>query len=85
MATVLRRGLEHNTDVRTEVEQAVDRLMTDQQAPMPMWLDVDAVTTRYCAEQHLDVPTDPSKKMDIHMRAIEVWIEAVNSEPRRAP
>lgn len=85
MAAVLRRGLEHNTDVRTEVEQAVDRLMTDHQAPMPMWLDVDAVTTRYCAEQHLDVPTDPSIKMDVHMRAIEVWIEAVNSQPRRAP
>ncbi|MEO5954600.1 MAG: YkgJ family cysteine cluster protein [Nitrospiraceae bacterium] len=85
MAAVLRQRLGNNTGMRTEVEQAVDRLMTDHEASMPMWLDVDAVTTRYCAEQHLDVPTDPSIKMDVHMRAIEAWIEAVNFQPRRAP
>jgi Fe-S-cluster containining protein len=84
MAAVLRQGLGNNAGLRTEVEQAVDRLMTDQHAPMPVWLDVDTVTTQYCAEQHLDVPTDHSIKMDFHMRAIEAWIEAVNSQPRRA-
>lgn len=83
MAVALRRDLEHNTNIRAEVEQAIDRLMTDHQAPMPVWLDVDAVITQYCAEQRLDVPTDPSVKMDLHMRAIEGWIEVVNSQPRR--
>lgn len=84
MAFVLQRDFYPETDMRTEVEQAIDDLMTDGEHPMPPWLDIDAVITIYCAEQHLDIPTRPSLKMDLHIRAIQAWLDTKNSKTRRA-
>ncbi len=49
-------------------------------ARMKAWLDVDRMVERYCAGHGLDVPSDPEKILNLHVRAIDEWLQQFTGE-----
>jgi len=54
---------------------------TDEDIPVFMeWLDVERTVKRFCKEQKLVVPPEISKIVNLHIQAIDQWL---NSERRK--
>ncbi len=42
-------------------------------------LDVDAAVQQYCRERQLAMPEDPWLKMDVHLAAVNAWLDALEA------
>lgn len=45
------------------------------------WLDVDATVAAYCSARGLPVPTDVDQIIDLHIRAVGAWLDALEARP----
>lgn len=75
MAAVLRRHVKEE-GTRQEMEQAVEYMIATDDAQAPAWLDMDPVVQESCRAEGRPVPSNLSVKMDLHIRAIERWLES---------
>lgn len=46
----------------------------------PGWFDIDAVVAGYCARLGLPVPDDAGTLVDLHVRAVADWLEALGRD-----
>lgn len=59
---------------------------TDEPAPVPVthlspWQDIDASLAEYCAAKGITPPEDIDAAIDLHIRAMEEWLEALEGKP----
>lgn len=57
---------------------------TEEPAPAPhlsTWQDIDASLAEYCAAKGLIPPADIEAAVDLHIRAMEEWLEALEGKP----
>jgi Fe-S-cluster containining protein len=59
---------------------------TDEPALVPAthlspWQDIDASLAEYCATKGLTPPADIDAAIDLHIRAMEEWLEALEGKP----
>ena len=50
-------------------------------AQLSPWLDIDASLAEYCAARGLTPPADIDAAVDLHIRAMEEWLEALETGP----
>lgn len=50
-------------------------------AQLSPWLDIDASLAEYCAARGLAPPADIGAAIDLHIRAMEEWLEALETGP----
>jgi hypothetical protein len=43
------------------------------------WLDVDASVGAYCRERALAVPVDVDALVDVHLKALGAWLDALEA------
>lgn len=77
MASVLRAQTNHDMQLQQDVFDMVEGLAHGQEQGVPDWLDMDQVVDRYCVERGIQVPTDVTRKMNLHIQAIEEWLKAL--------
>ena len=51
-------------------ETVADTLIKD-------WLDLDKMVKRYCVQMNTEPPTSVEKAYQIHLRALEKWLDAI--------
>lgn len=49
--------------------------------PTKPWLDIDAMVDEYCAEHGMAVPTALEEKLNLHLAAIDEWVQHFTGEP----
>ncbi len=59
---------------------------TDEPAPVPAthlspWQDIDASLGEYCAAKGITPPADIDTAIDLHIRAMEEWLEDLEGKP----
>lgn len=66
-----------------EVREASNEAMTRSPGPEDeALLDVDAVVARHCAEREVTVPNDLEKRVELHLEALEMLLDRMESEPQ---
>src|SRR5207253_2475897 len=73
MVDVLSRLNEAEDHLRLERREAVNEMTPGALASS--FLDVDATVWRYCHDHALEPPADTAGLMDLHIRAIEEWLD----------
>lgn len=76
----LRAGSATGTETGPETGQI------EEPASMPAphlspWQDIDASLAEYCAVKGLSPPADIEAAIDLHIRAMEEWLEALEAKP----
>jgi hypothetical protein len=46
------------------------------------WFDVDATVATYCRERSLPVPTDIEALVDLHVKAVDAWLDTLAPPPQ---
>ena len=41
------------------------------------WLDVDQIVGHYCDKQRLEIPENPASKAELHIAAIDIWLDGL--------
>lgn len=77
MTAALMGAMRDDEELKYEVRGAVEQLVRGQDEDMPEWIDMDLVVARYCARQHVPIPTEVSAKMALHIQAIEEWVRSI--------
>jgi hypothetical protein len=80
MASVLERVAPEEHARSAERRADMDEL--DAGAGVSSLMDLDATVTTYCQERALPVPTDVDALVDLHVRAVGVWLDGLEA---RAP
>ena len=44
------------------------------------WFDVDATVAVYCREHALTVPTDVDALIELHLKAVGAWLDALEAQ-----
>lgn len=60
--------------VREEADAALERAPAPEEESL---LDVDAMVTRWCAARGAEPPVDVEEKTDVHLRAVEEYLEGL--------
>lgn len=76
MAIALQRNTRKNGLKRQQVRKAALPFVKVSD-DAPEWLDIDPVVSDYCEKNGLTPPKDPSEKMEIHIRAVEAWLQTL--------
>jgi Fe-S-cluster containining protein len=74
MATVLQRCIGAGKETRKEAQRTVDELTAGTKPDIPAWLDMDKVVREYCDAKGLTVPEDPAIRMELHIHALDEWL-----------
>lgn len=77
MTAALMGAMRDDEELKHEVRGAVEQLVQGQDGDMPEWIDMDLIVKRYCARQHVRIPTEVSAKMALHIQAIEEWVRTI--------
>jgi hypothetical protein len=67
-------------DRRTERRAEIDEL--DAGTLATGWFDVDAAVGAYCRERSLPVPTGVDALVDLHLKAMDAWLDALEAQLR---
>ncbi len=79
MVAILERvDADEGVDRRAERRAEVDEL--DAGTLASAWFDVDATVGAYCREHGLSVPYDVDALVDLHLRAIGAWLDALERQ-----
>ncbi len=62
---------------RAERRAEIDEL--DPGIMASAWLDVDATVGAYCRERDLAVPADVDALVDLHLKALAAWLDALEA------
>jgi hypothetical protein len=54
-------------------------------APISAWQDIDASLAEYCAARGLAVPAGIEASIDLHLRAIEEWLDEMEETNDELP
>jgi Fe-S-cluster containining protein len=65
-------------DRRAERRAEIDDL--DAGTLATAWFDMDATVSAYCRERSLTVPTDVDAIVDLHLRAMGAWLDALEAQ-----
>ncbi len=77
-------GLRAESHTRAETELETGPLDEPATAPAPYlspWQDIDASLAKYCAAKAITLPADIDAAIDLHIRAMEEWLEALEGKP----
>lgn len=78
MAAVMERfDLEEGVERRAECRAEINEL--DAGTPATAWFDVDATVGTYCRERALSVPTDVDALVNMHLKAVGAWLDALEA------
>ena len=78
MVAVLERfDPEEGVDRRTERRAEIDEL--DPGILATAWFDIDATVGAYCRERALPIPTDIDALVDLHLKAVGTWLDALEA------
>jgi Fe-S-cluster containining protein len=81
MAAVLERfDPTEDVDRRTERRAEIDEL--DAGTLATAWFDVDATVGAYCRERSLPIPTEVDALVDLHLKAMDTWLDALEAQLR---
>jgi uncharacterized protein len=81
MVAVLERfDPSEDIDRRTERRAEIDEL--DAGTLATAWFDVDATVSAYCRERSLPVPTEVDALVDLHLKAMDTWLDALEAQVR---
>ena len=75
MVQTVRKTIKRDAPSRDAVVRKLTTPPGGADERIPEWLDMDSAVSAYCEEVGLEKPTDVSGKMQMHLRAIEVWLE----------
>jgi hypothetical protein len=67
-------------DRRSERRAEIDEL--DAGTLATSWFDLDATVAAYCWERGLAVPTEIDALVDLHLKALGVWLDALEAQLR---
>jgi Fe-S-cluster containining protein len=67
-------------DRRSERRAEIDEL--DAGTLASAWLDVDATVGAYCRERSLPVPAEVDALVDLHLKAMDTWLDALEAQLR---
>ncbi len=70
----------------TETETVPETVPEDKIASTPaphlsIWQDIDASLAEYCAAKGITPPANIDAAIDLHIRAMEEWLEALEAKP----
>jgi Fe-S-cluster containining protein len=66
-----------DTDRRTERRAEIDEL--DAGSLATSWFDIDATVGAHCRERGLPVPTEVDALVDLHLAAVNAWLDALQA------
>jgi Fe-S-cluster containining protein len=75
VAVMERLDPEEDLERRAERRAEIDELEAGTLATA--WFDVDAAVTTYCRERSLPVPTRIEALVDLHLRAVNAWLDTL--------
>jgi len=78
VAVMERFDPEEGVQRRAERRAEIDEL--DAGTLATGWFDVDATVGAYCRERALPIPTDVDALVDLHLKAVAVWLEALEAQ-----
>ena len=67
-------GVERRAERRAEIDEL------DAGTLATAWFDVDATVGTYCRERALVVPTDVDALVDLHLKAVGAWLDALEAQ-----
>jgi Fe-S-cluster containining protein len=81
MVAVLERfDPSEDIDRRTERRAEIDEL--DAGTLATAWFDVDTTVSAYCRERSLPAPTEVNALVDLHLKAMDTWLDALEAQLR---
>jgi uncharacterized protein len=81
MVAVLER-FDPNEDVDRRTERRAEIDEVDAGTLATAWFDVDATVGAYCRERSLAVPTEVDALVDLHLKAMDAWLDALEAQLR---
>jgi Fe-S-cluster containining protein len=78
VAVMERFDPEENVDRRTERRAEIDEL--DAGTLATAWFDIDGTVGGYCRDRGLPVPTDIDALVDLHLKAVGAWLDALETQ-----
>jgi len=78
VALIERIDPEDDPERRYERRLAMDEL--DVGTLATSWFDVDATVEAYCRERALAIPTDVDALVDLHLKAVGTWLDALEAQ-----
>lgn len=69
-------GLERRAERRAEIDELEAGTLATA------WFDVDATVATYCRDRSLPVPTGIEALVDLHLKAVDAWLDTLEP-PRR--
>jgi hypothetical protein len=66
-----------NPERRAERRAEIDEL--DPGIMASAWLDIDATVGTYCLERDLALPVDVDALVDLHLKALGAWLDALEA------
>lgn len=80
MVAVLER-LDPGEDVDRRAERRAEIDELDAGTLATAWFDVDATVGAYCRARELAVPTEVEALVELHITAIDAWLEQIAAQP----
>jgi hypothetical protein len=78
VAIMERMDPSEDVDRRSERRAEIDEL--DAGTLATAWFDVDATVAAYCRERALAVPTAVDELVDLHLKAVGAWLDAIEEQ-----
>jgi hypothetical protein len=78
MVAVMER-LDPTEDIERRSERRAEIDELDAGTLATSWFDVDATVAAYCRERGLAVPTDVDALVDLHLKAVGAWLDALDA------
>jgi Fe-S-cluster containining protein len=83
MVRLLERLAPDEAERRGERRTAVDEM--DAGSLASSFMDVDATVAAYCLEHSVPVPAEIDGVIELHLRAVRAWLDAIEPAPSRSP